>query len=235
MLFQFRKPSPPNLLVVFGFSVRKISSCPESTGLKVSLLFCGALWWFWSHNVGEPRLNLIKNAARIPKLLPKNKWFPWSFWWNLFEFFCNGDLPMTFARPRFARRTSVEPRFARWSLASLGGASLCSARGRPRFARRSLAASLGGASLGWRPLKTVPLKFHVYYKKTKFYGMNIKFLYLTPNFSCYSAFSYWFEYHFFLVLLGSTTKVLGMYQKVIKRKLFLMETVPNVYGWPLIH
>ena len=48
----------------------------------------------------------------------KNKWFPWAFWWNLFEFFCNGDLPMTFARPRFARRSL--------------------------------------ASLGWRPLKTVP-------------------------------------------------------------------------------
>ena len=58
----------------------------------------------------------------------------------LFEFFCNGDLPMTFARPRFARRSlggaslrSMEPRFARWSLASLrrrdGLASLRSAGG----------------------------------------------------------------------------------------------------------
>ena len=72
------------------------------------------------------------------KKLPQdfqNKWFPWAFWWNLFEFFCNGDLPMTFARPRgFARR-------------SLGGASLRSVE--PRFARRD-----GLASLGWRPLKT---------------------------------------------------------------------------------
>ena len=73
-----------------------------------------------------------------------NKWFPWAFWWNLFEFFCNGDLPMTFARPRFARR-------------SLGGASLRSvaaslrSAGRPRFAP-------GGASLrsAGGPLKTVP-------------------------------------------------------------------------------
>ena len=46
------------------------------------------------------------------------------------------------------------PRFARWSLASLGGtASLPSlGGGRPRFARRRD----GLASLGWRPLKTVP-------------------------------------------------------------------------------
>ena len=50
-----------------------------------------------------------------------DKWFPWAFWWNLFEFFCNGDLPMTFA----LGGASVEPRFARWDgLASLGGASL---------------------------------------------------------------------------------------------------------------
>ena len=50
---------------------------------------------------------------------------------------------MTFARPRFARRPP------RWSLASLGEASLLGTPP-PRFARRSL------ASLGWRPLKTVP-------------------------------------------------------------------------------
>ena len=73
------------------------------------------------------------------KTMRLNKWFPWTFWWNLFEFFCNGDLPMTFARPRlsFARRSlgetslrSMEPRFARRDgLASLGGASLRSAGG----------------------------------------------------------------------------------------------------------
>ena len=79
----------------------------------------------------------FRDPGKLFETIKKNKWFPWAFWWNLFEFFCNGDLPMTFARPRFARR-------------SLGGASLRSA-GRPRFARRSL------ASLGWRPLKTVPL------------------------------------------------------------------------------
>ena len=59
-----------------------------------------------------------------------------QFWWNLFEFFCNGDLPLTFARPRFARRSlggaslrSVEPRFARRD-------GLASLRREPRFARR---------------------------------------------------------------------------------------------------
>ena len=85
-----------------------------------------------------------------------NKWFPWAFWWNLFEpFICNGDLPMTFARPRFARRSlaslggaslrSAEPR---WSLASLGGASLRLglASPRPRFAR--LEASENGTPSG---------------------------------------------------------------------------------------
>ena len=106
---------------------------------------------------------------------PKDKWFPaWAFWWNLFEFFCNGDPSRWHSRgfaslggasvePRFsslggASLRSVEPRFARWSLASLGGASLRSVE---PLASLGGTASLrsGGASLGWRPLKTVPVHY----------------------------------------------------------------------------
>ena len=59
-------------------------------------------------------------------------------------FFCNGDLPMTFARPRFARR-------------SLGGASLRSVRSLASTGRFGPAVREPRfASLGRRPLKTVP-------------------------------------------------------------------------------
>ena len=81
---------------------------------------------------------MLKNPLAYPKLsYIENKWFPWAFWWNLFEFFCNGDLPMTFAA---ASLRSAEPR---WSLASLDKASLRSAE--PRFARRDGLASLRSA------------------------------------------------------------------------------------------
>ena len=86
---------------------------------------------------------LIISGVFSQKLAP-NKWFPWAFWWNLFEFFCNGDLPMTFARPRFARR---EPR---WSLASLG---------RPRRSLARLEASLRFARLEASQNSTTGKKF----------------------------------------------------------------------------
>ena len=87
------------------------------------------------YDIGYP---ISISEIRYDFFTEKNKWFPWAFWWNLFEFFCNGDLPMTASR----------------GLASLGGASVERASLRsvePRFARRD-----GLASLGWRPLKTVP-------------------------------------------------------------------------------
>ena len=70
---------------------------------------CGSsniMHWLWPGSpICLPKKTLKKNFE-------KNKWFPWAFWWNLFEFFCNGDLPMTFARPRFARRSLAPLKFS---------------------------------------------------------------------------------------------------------------------------